>query len=154
MFSICFVCIKEVLKIYLVTSVPGVAGSWSDEGCTVLKSQEYQGFTTCTCTHLTNFALLLDISQTRHMSQGLSVITWIGCGISIAGLALTIITYLRLKYVCFRHMYWNSVFNIVWCIKFTCLLRSACCIPFQITLASLSLSPLRNHIIIKLVSVK
>ena len=105
MFSICFVCIKEVLKIYLVTSVPGVAGSWSDEGCTVLKSQEYEGFTTCKCTHLTNFALLLDISQTRHMSQGLSVITWIGCGISIAGLALTIITYSRLKYVCFRHMY-------------------------------------------------
>ena len=99
-FSIYFAYIKKVLKICLATSVPGVAGSWSDEGCTVLKTQEYEGFTTCTCNHLTNFALLLDVSQTRHMSQALSVITWTGCGISIAGLALTIITYLYLKYAC------------------------------------------------------
>lgn len=100
-FCIYFVCINEFLKIYLVTSFPGVAGSRSGGGCTLSKTQEYEGLTTCTCDHLTNFALLLDVSQTRHISRALSVVTWIGCGISIVGLTLTIVTYLYLKYVFF-----------------------------------------------------
>ena len=100
-YCIYFVCINEFLKIYLVTSLPDVTGSWSDERCTVSKTQEYEGFKTCTYDHLTNFASLLDVSQTRHMSQALSAITWTGCGISMTGLTLTIFTYLYLNYVCF-----------------------------------------------------
>ena len=85
------------LKIHLATSVPDVIGSWSTEGCKVKETQKYKGFITCECNHLTNFALLLDVSQTRYVSQALSVITWIGCGISMVGLSLTIITFLYLK---------------------------------------------------------
>ena len=100
-FPIYFVWINKFLKICSVTAVPGVAGSWSDKGCDVLKTQEYEGFTTCTCDHLTNFALLMDVSQTRYTSRSLSIITWIGCGISKAGLTLTIITFLYLRYIYF-----------------------------------------------------
>ena len=82
---------------YLATSIPGVTGSWSTEGCKVNQTQKYKDFISCECDHLTSFALLLDVSQTRYRSQALSIITWIGCGISMAGLALTIITFLYLK---------------------------------------------------------
>ena len=71
----------------------------------VSSTQRYDGCLTCECEHLTNFALLLDVSQTRrnrHLAIGdlsgntlaLSVVTRIGCGISIFGLALTVINYL------------------------------------------------------------
>ena len=99
----CFICLDYFLppiiflQIYLATSIPGVIGSWSTQGCKVKETHMYKGFVTCECNHLTNFALLLDVSQTRYMSQGLSTITWIGCGLSMAGLALTIITFLYLK---------------------------------------------------------
>ena len=89
--------INNFLNMYLATSIPGVIGSWSTEGCKVNQTQKYKGFITCECNHLTNFALLLDVSQTRYRSQALSIITWIGCGISMVGLALTIITFLYLK---------------------------------------------------------
>ena len=72
------------------------------------ETQKYDGYLTCECDHLTNFALLMDISQTRknvHLASGdpsgttiaLSVVTRVGCGISIFGLALTIINYLYFK---------------------------------------------------------
>ena len=92
-----FIFSNKVLKIYLTVSTPGVIGSWSNEGCNVSKTQAYKGFVTCECDHLTNFALLLDVSQKREQSKTLSIITWIGCGVSILGLALTIITYLCLE---------------------------------------------------------
>ena len=92
-----FSSINNFFKNYLATSIPGVIGSWSTQGCKVKETHMYKGFVTCECDHLTNFALLLDVSQTRYMSQALSTITWIGCGLSMAGLALTIITFLYLK---------------------------------------------------------
>ena len=98
----CFICLDSILsinflKIFSATSIPGIIGSWSTEGCKVKETQNYKGFITCECNHLANFALLLDVSQTNYMSQELSTITWIGYGISVAGLAFTIITPLYLK---------------------------------------------------------
>ena len=97
----CFICLDRLsmnfLKIFLATSITGVIGSWSTKGCKVKETLKYEGFVTCECNHLTNFALLLDVSQTRYMSQALSTITWIGCGISMAGLILTIVTFLYLR---------------------------------------------------------
>ena len=98
----CFICLDSILsinflKIFSATSIPGIIGSWSTEGCKVKETQNYKGFITCECNHLANFALLLDVSQTNYMPQELSTITWIGCGISVAGLAFTIITLLYLK---------------------------------------------------------
>lgn len=102
----CFICLDSILsinflKIFSATSIPGIIGSWSTEGCKVKETQNYKGFITCECNHLTNFALLLDVSQTRQKSLALSVVTWIGCGISMAGLMLTIMTYLHLTYAYF-----------------------------------------------------
>ena len=47
----------------------------------------------CKCDHLTNFALLMDVSQTGVNPLELQVITWIGCGLSLAGLFLTLLTF-------------------------------------------------------------
>ena len=82
---------------YLATSIPDVRGAWSNEGCKVSEAQEHEGFLICECNHLTNFALLMDVSHTRHDSFALSIVTWIGCIISIVGLAITIITHLYFK---------------------------------------------------------
>ena len=81
----------------LATSISDVRGAWSNEGCKISDSQEHNGFLICECNHLTNFALLMDVSHKRHDPFALSIVTWIGCIISIAGLAITIITHLYFK---------------------------------------------------------
>ncbi|KAA8580548.1 hypothetical protein FQN60_013506 [Etheostoma spectabile] len=54
--------------------------------------------TTCSCNHLTSFAILLDLSREgiidHQQAQILTFITYIGCGISAIFLALTLLTYL------------------------------------------------------------
>nr|XP_047142320.1 adhesion G-protein coupled receptor G2-like [Hydra vulgaris]XP_047142322.1 adhesion G-protein coupled receptor G2-like [Hydra vulgaris] len=47
----------------------------------------------CQCNHLTSFAKILNVYQSNEESLGLEVVTWIGCGLSIAGLVFTIISY-------------------------------------------------------------
>ena len=85
--------LSKAFEFNLASSIPGVFGTWSNEGCSVSDIQKYDSYLTCECDHLTNFALLLDVSQTRAKPLALSVVTWIGCGISMLGLVLTIITY-------------------------------------------------------------
>lgn len=82
---------------YLATLIPGVRGAWSNEGCKALETQKHKGFFICECNHLTNFALLMDVSYTRRNPFALSVVTWIGCLISILGLVITIIAHLYFK---------------------------------------------------------
>ena len=65
---------------------------WSREGCKTL-SGKFVGSVRCECTHLTNFALMLDIDQNDSKPLSLKIITWIGCGISLFGLVVTILTY-------------------------------------------------------------
>ncbi|XP_077993993.1 adhesion G-protein coupled receptor D1-like [Glandiceps talaboti] len=74
--------------------------SWSRDGCYVLETSLEE--TVCACNHLTNFALLMqpvpiEISEIHH--KVLSIITFIGCGISMATLLVTFITivYFRLN---------------------------------------------------------
>ena len=40
-----------------------LGGEWSQEGCQVLYSDEER--TICQCDHLTNFAVLMDVSGTK-----------------------------------------------------------------------------------------
>ncbi|XP_076814364.1 uncharacterized protein LOC143460654 isoform X2 [Clavelina lepadiformis] len=59
-------------------------GYWSNEGCVKLKSNSTH--TECECDHLTNFAILMSVngiefSETDEVS--LSVITWVGCCLSV-----------------------------------------------------------------------
>uniref|UniRef100_A0AAQ4R9M0 Adhesion G protein-coupled receptor G2a n=1 Tax=Gasterosteus aculeatus aculeatus TaxID=481459 RepID=A0AAQ4R9M0_GASAC len=71
-------------------------GHWSSAGCSVVNATAEE--TTCSCNHLTSFAILLDLSRDTSIDPGqlkiLTFITYIGCGISTIFLALTLLTYL------------------------------------------------------------
>lgn len=94
---------------YLVTSFPGVKGGWSRKGCKKSTVQKYEGFITCGCNHLTNFALLLDVSQRSSKARELSIVTWIGFGVSVIGLVVTVIIYLFFRFVLFLFQFFFSV---------------------------------------------
>ncbi|XP_078656904.1 latrophilin-like protein 1 isoform X2 [Branchiostoma floridae x Branchiostoma belcheri] len=71
-------------------------GFWSNKGCT--KSKESNStHTICECDHLTNFAILMDVTGqgfTEADRFALSVITWVGCIISIVCLVFAICIFL------------------------------------------------------------
>ncbi|XP_033122649.1 adhesion G-protein coupled receptor G6-like [Anneissia japonica] len=75
-------------------------GDWSNEGCVYNTTED--GRVICHCDHLTNFAVLMDfhgqtdiISKRHHV---LSVISLIGCCVSITALILTICTLIYTRY--------------------------------------------------------
>ncbi|XP_020604905.1 adhesion G-protein coupled receptor D1-like [Orbicella faveolata] len=69
-------------------------GVWSTEGCTVV--QRNYSTVMCHCDHLTSFAVLTRVTPNQSGKQHelpLTIITYVGCGLSILGCILTIITY-------------------------------------------------------------
>ncbi|CAH3188376.1 unnamed protein product, partial [Porites lobata] len=72
-----------------------VHGSWSSTGCSFVK--ELNKEITCTCNHLTNFAILMQVAGNNEVTPGhknaLEVITYVGCALSLLGEALTIVAY-------------------------------------------------------------
>ncbi|XP_066297983.1 latrophilin-like protein 1 isoform X2 [Branchiostoma lanceolatum] len=71
-------------------------GFWSSEGCTKT-DESNETHTICECDHLTNFAILMDISGrgfTEADRFALSIITWVGCIISIVCLVFAICIFL------------------------------------------------------------
>ncbi|XP_067434971.1 adhesion G-protein coupled receptor G4 [Thunnus thynnus] len=77
----------------------GGGGGWSSAGCSLVNATPED--TTCSCNHLTSFAILLDMSRegmtNRQQAQVLTFITYIGCGVSAIFLAVTILTYLSFQ---------------------------------------------------------
>ena len=73
-------------------------------------------FFTCACDHLTNFALLLDVNQSSENPLGLKIISLIGCGISLAGLSLTLLTLIAFRYVEFSSIYFTLNKSV--CLKY------------------------------------
>ncbi|KAB7506979.1 Adhesion G protein-coupled receptor L3, partial [Armadillidium nasatum] len=72
--------------------------SWSEEGCSVILYNITHA--TCRCDHLTNFAVLMDVHASPISPQhqvALSVITYVGCVISIVGLLLATIVFHAFK---------------------------------------------------------
>lgn len=74
---------------------------WSTQGCSV-RNHVPGSHTDCECNHLTSFALLMDIYQTGGgLSEAnrlaLTYISYIGCGVSLLGLLLTLITYFMFR---------------------------------------------------------
>ncbi|XP_015233780.1 PREDICTED: adhesion G-protein coupled receptor G2-like [Cyprinodon variegatus] len=71
-------------------------GGWNSDGCFVQKSTDNE--TVCGCSHLTSFAILLDLSRetltSRLQATILTFITYIGCGLSAIFLSITLLTYL------------------------------------------------------------
>uniref|UniRef100_A0A7M5V0Y8 Uncharacterized protein n=3 Tax=Clytia hemisphaerica TaxID=252671 RepID=A0A7M5V0Y8_9CNID len=70
-------------------------GLWSSRGCWKINETETQ--ISCECNHLTNFAILLDVTGKQSNPLELRIMTWIGCGISLAGLFLTLLSYTIFK---------------------------------------------------------
>ncbi|XP_046853691.1 adhesion G-protein coupled receptor G6-like isoform X2 [Xenia sp. Carnegie-2017] len=69
---------------------------WSQEGCSFIRTLE-DGRILCSCDHLTNFAMLMDIYPEKTHDLALSIISYIGCALSLIGLILTIIVVLMLR---------------------------------------------------------
>ncbi|XP_072251383.1 adhesion G-protein coupled receptor G6 [Leuresthes tenuis] len=73
----------------------GGQGGWNSSGCETRSISPYQ--TSCLCDHLTHFAVLLDVSGgpiSESDNQILTMISYLGCGISAIFLGLTLLTYL------------------------------------------------------------
>ncbi|CAH3021194.1 unnamed protein product [Porites evermanni] len=71
-----------------------VKGYWSKRGCSLVKKKDNE--ITCSCNHLTNFAVLMQIGSNKVPSghkDALEVITYVGCALSLAGEALAIVAY-------------------------------------------------------------
>ncbi|XP_077362082.1 adhesion G-protein coupled receptor G4 [Festucalex cinctus] len=69
-------------------------GGWNSRGCR--KHNSSVDFTTCLCDHLTHFGLLLDVSRSpvdEANAHALTVITYVGCGVSSLFLGITVLTY-------------------------------------------------------------
>ena len=57
----------------------------------------------CHCDHMTNFAVLFSASgPTKHVGKhavALSLISYVGCAISLVGLTITLLTYALFRFV-------------------------------------------------------
>ncbi|XP_006528877.1 adhesion G-protein coupled receptor G2 isoform X9 [Mus musculus] len=76
----------------------GGKGGWSSDGCSVKDKRMNE--TICTCSHLTSFGILLDLSRTSlppSQMMALTFITYIGCGLSSIFLSVTLVTYIAFE---------------------------------------------------------
>ncbi|KAM8908724.1 adhesion G-protein coupled receptor G4 [Spinachia spinachia] len=76
----------------------GGRGGWNGAGCETRSISAYES--SCLCDHLTHFAVLLDVSRTHiGAAQGLilTVISYLGCGISSIFLGITLLTHLAFE---------------------------------------------------------
>ncbi|XP_028975258.1 adhesion G-protein coupled receptor G4 [Esox lucius] len=76
-------------------------GGWNSSGCETLPGiSAYQ--TICHCFHLTHFGVLLDVTRTpisEADQEILTVISYLGCGVSSIFLGISLLTYLAFNYV-------------------------------------------------------
>ncbi|XP_067047035.1 adhesion G protein-coupled receptor L4-like isoform X2 [Acropora muricata] len=78
-----------------------LTGDWSTKGCSLVETIDSEIL--CSCNHLTNFAVLMEVKDNTEASSGhktaLETITYIGCALSIVGELLTMIAYCTLTNV-------------------------------------------------------
>lgn len=86
---------------------------WSDNGCRLIKNDRLS--TICECDHLTNFALLMDISGRESQNSIKSFITFLCVILSIIGLLITVIAFTFIpKLQCKRNLITaNLCFNLL-----------------------------------------
>ncbi|XP_014642736.1 PREDICTED: adhesion G-protein coupled receptor D1-like [Ceratotherium simum simum] len=75
-------------------------GVWSNQGCALTEGN--LSYSVCRCTHLTNFAILMQVvplELTRGHQVALSSISYIGCSVSVLCLAVTLVTFAVLSSV-------------------------------------------------------
>ncbi|XP_006821233.2 uncharacterized protein LOC102805481 [Saccoglossus kowalevskii] len=69
---------------------------WDHHGLSLVEEETTELITTCYSTHTTNFAVLMQVTEIEISStntKALEIISYIGCGISIATLLFTIILF-------------------------------------------------------------
>ncbi|XP_030841106.1 adhesion G-protein coupled receptor G2-like [Strongylocentrotus purpuratus] len=98
-------------------------GKWSMEGCQLLPDNAVNSFSdeyyTCTCDHLTNFAVLVDIyAEDEPPKPVLRLLSIIGCAISCVCLVVAIASYLSVKKI--RRSQTHKIF-ICLCTTLLCL---------------------------------
>ncbi|XP_022104583.1 adhesion G-protein coupled receptor D1-like [Acanthaster planci] len=91
---------KRACTFWKITNNETNEGVWSSEGCTVAK--ESANSTTCSCNHLTSFAVLMQLNPNEEsLSPGdekaLNILSILGGSLSIACLTLTLVIYAVLK---------------------------------------------------------
>uniref|UniRef100_A0A8D0GC68 Adhesion G protein-coupled receptor G7 n=1 Tax=Sphenodon punctatus TaxID=8508 RepID=A0A8D0GC68_SPHPU len=62
---------------------------WNTSGCT--KETETPEVLRCSCNHTTNFAILMSFKINYKYAKPLEIVSYVGCGLSIAGLTMTIL---------------------------------------------------------------
>ncbi|XP_062998119.1 adhesion G-protein coupled receptor G4 [Elgaria multicarinata webbii] len=73
-------------------------GGWDTSGCEMEHTDA--NYTICNCSHLTHFGVLLDLSRTSvdgADDQILTLISYVGCGISSIFLGLALVVYLSIE---------------------------------------------------------
>ncbi|XP_070568357.1 adhesion G-protein coupled receptor G6-like [Ptychodera flava] len=80
----------------------GGSGAWSGEGCAISLEENDNYRVLCECDHLTNFALLVDIYNEginidSPNKKALSIISYVGCIVSLISLAMTLVTLIAYK---------------------------------------------------------
>lgn len=85
----------ESLCVFWDFDAMGGLGNWSDRGCRQVKIEA--GRVMCHCDHMTNFAVLFSAGGPKKHAEehamALSIISYVGCAISLVGLTLTLMTY-------------------------------------------------------------
>jgi hypothetical protein len=66
--------------------------TWQTDGCTTDRQLSNSTSVICTCEHLTMFTVFFSLTCTNP-SQALNILSWIGCGLSIFGLSVTLIMF-------------------------------------------------------------
>ncbi|XP_016085130.1 adhesion G-protein coupled receptor G4-like [Sinocyclocheilus grahami] len=89
---------KDVQCVYWDFNKNDGYGGWNPKGCWTYNSSS--DYTTCLCDHMTHFGVLLDVSRTpidEKNEQILTLITYMGCGVSSCFLGITVLTYTLLE---------------------------------------------------------
>ncbi|XP_045145630.1 adhesion G protein-coupled receptor E2 [Echinops telfairi] len=73
----------------------GKCGHWATTGCRTVITRDDS--TTCSCTHLSSFAVLMAHYDTQEENPVLTVITYVGLGLSLLCLLLAALTFLLCK---------------------------------------------------------
>ncbi|KRY39703.1 Latrophilin-3 [Trichinella spiralis] len=76
----------------------GVIGEWSTQGCSLLHHNK--SHIVCRCNHLTSFAVLMDVHGVDVPAEDLatlSIITYIGCAVSVICLFATLISFFMFR---------------------------------------------------------
>ncbi|GFY61608.1 adhesion G protein-coupled receptor L3 [Trichonephila inaurata madagascariensis] len=89
-------------------------GQWDGSGCYVMNTN--QTHTVCSCNHLTNFAVLMDINDNIKEDELQSIMTYVCCGVSSLTLIVTLICFVTIRSLYSRRSIITG--NLCFCLLF------------------------------------